>query len=91
MTHVDLRDGSGQLIAGVSHVVMPQTREVNVHDGVERVGPGAPWHLEPVRAFNALLARKKPHTTRAHAVLEAEASRWFDLSGVGLELCLEFR
>ena len=91
VTHVDLRNQTGRLIAGSFFVVSPSTREVSVHNGVERVGPSALWHLEPVRAFDALLATVKYHASRAHATLEAEASQWPDLRGAGLELRLESR
>ena len=45
--------------------------------------------LEPVRAFDALLATGKSYALLAHATLKAETSRWPDLSRVGLELQLE--
>ena len=45
--------------------------------------------LEPVRAFDALLAIGKFHATLTHATIEGEASRWLDLSRIGLELLLE--
>ena len=89
VTHIDLRDQTGRLVAGLFHVVSPQTREVSVHNGVERAGPCALRHLEPVRAFDALLAVGKSHAPLTHATFEGEASRWLNLGGVGLELHLE--